>query len=96
MNFRAFLRDLCWKAATLSRPLMAVDGAVFRLDGAPPVMAALAVMADKGVYYLVDVVIGRGINCDQAVHGEPLKIAYLNVHLLYGARQFTTPFGRNR
>jgi hypothetical protein len=28
---------------------MAADGAVFRLDGAPPVMAALAVMADKGV-----------------------------------------------
>jgi hypothetical protein len=40
---------LCWKAAALSRPLMAVDRAVFRLDGAPPVVAALVVMADKGV-----------------------------------------------
>jgi hypothetical protein len=43
---------------------MAVDGAASRLDGAPPVMAALAVMADKGVYHLVDVEIGGGINCD--------------------------------
>jgi hypothetical protein len=55
MNFCVFLTELCWKAAALSRPLMAVDGVVSKLDGAPPVMAALAVMAYKGVYHLVDV-----------------------------------------
>jgi ABC-type uncharacterized transport system permease subunit len=52
MNFCVFLTR---KAAALSRPLMAVDGVVSKLDGAPPVMAALAVMANKGVYHLVDV-----------------------------------------
>ncbi|KAJ7787212.1 hypothetical protein B0H14DRAFT_2629670 [Mycena olivaceomarginata] len=38
-NFRIFLSELCLKAAPLSRPLMAVDGAVLTLDGAPSVMA---------------------------------------------------------
>jgi hypothetical protein len=55
MNFHVFLRDLCWKAAVLSRSLMAVDGAVSGLDGVPPLVAVLAVIADKCVYYLVDV-----------------------------------------
>jgi hypothetical protein len=39
MNFHVFLSDLCLKVAALSRLLVAFDGMVLTLDGAPSVMA---------------------------------------------------------